>query len=64
MRDFIKCFRRDSAGRWRCLQPCEVELAGGRIQVAVDTVFTKGTLFMDVDIADLLDRQYEEDQRR
>ena len=64
MRDFIKCFRRDPAGRWICIQACEVELAGGRIQVAAGTVFTQGTLFMDVDIADLLEQQYAEDQRR
>ena len=59
VRDFINCFRRDSAGRWICVEPCEIDLPGGRIQVAADTVFTAGTLFMDVDVAELLDAQYE-----
>ena len=64
MRDFIKCFRRDSAGHWTCTLPCEIDLPGGRIQVAAGTVFTAGTLFMDVDIAELLDDEHEKNQRR
>jgi len=62
MHDFIKCFQRDAEGHWLCLMPCEIDLPGGRIQVAVGTRFTGGTRFMDVDIAQLLDTQYEKDQ--
>jgi len=64
MRDFVKCFRRESAGHWVCTKPCEIELAGGRVQVAAGTRFTKGTRFMDVDIADLLDDEYGKKKRR
>ena len=58
MTDFIKCFRRDSAGHWTCTEPCEIDLPGGRVQVSVGTTFTAGTRFMDVDIAELLEQQY------
>ena len=64
MKDFIKSFQRDSEGHWTCTAPCQIELAGGRIQVAVGTRFTAGTRFMDVDIAGLLDAEYEKAKRR
>jgi hypothetical protein len=31
----------------------------GRIQVAVGTTFTRGTMFMGYDVAQALDEQYE-----
>jgi len=40
------------------MKPCEIDLPGGRIQVATETRFTAGTQFMDVDIAKLLDELY------
>jgi len=58
VKDFIRCFRRDSAGHWTCIEPCEIDLPRGRIQVATGTRFTAGTRFMDVDIAELLDGSY------
>jgi len=61
---FIQCFLRDSPGHWTCITPCEIDLAGGRIQVAVGTRFTRGTRFMEVDIAELLDQQLEENRLR
>jgi hypothetical protein len=59
VKDFIHCFRRDSAGHWVCIKPCEIDLRGGRIQVSIGTRFTSGTRFMDVDIAELLDHEYD-----
>lgn len=56
--DFLKCFSRDSAGNWTCLEACEIVLPGGRVQVAADTQFKAGTKFMDVDIAEMLDQEY------
>jgi hypothetical protein len=58
VKDFIRCFHRDSAGHWTCIEPCEIDLPGGRIQVATGTRFTAGTRFMDVDIA-VLDGSYD-----
>jgi hypothetical protein len=58
VKDFIRYFRRDSAGHWTCIAPCEIDLPAGRVQVAVGTRFTAGTRFMDVDIAELLDGGY------
>ena len=60
--DFIQCFRRDSPGHWTCTRPCEIDLSGGRIQVAAGTIFTAGTRFMDVDIAALLDEEFEKER--
>ncbi len=40
------------------MNPCEIELPGGRIQVATGTRFNAGTRFMDVDIAKLLDEMH------
>lgn len=59
LKDFIKCFRRKSAGVWTCIASCQMALPGGRIQVAVGTKFTAGTKFMDVDIAELLEAEYQ-----
>jgi hypothetical protein len=56
---FIKCFRRDSRGHWTCIAPCQIELAAGRIQVSAGTTFTAGTRFMDVDIVEMLEKEYQ-----
>jgi hypothetical protein len=60
VRDFIHCFHRDAPGHWTCIKPCEIDLSGGRIQVSPGTRFIAGTRFMDVDIAELLDEQYQQ----
>jgi hypothetical protein len=39
-------------------------LPSGRVQVTPGSVFVRGTSFMNVDLAKLLDEQYEKDQRR
>ena len=59
MQKFIKHFVRDQYGAWRCIEPAELELPEGRIQVTPGTVFTRGTKFMNVDLAELLDKLYE-----
>ncbi len=61
MKNFIKSFRRDDAGTWVCIKPAEVTLPQGRIQVTPGTRFTRGTRFMNIEIAALLDA---EDQAR
>ena len=61
---FIKRFRREGAGMWICLQPAELELPQGRVQVTPGTRFTLGTKFMNVEIAALLDEQYDKDSER
>jgi hypothetical protein len=59
VQNFILSFSRESPGHWTCVNPCEIELPGGKIQVAAGTTFTSGTRFMDVDIAALLEAQRE-----
>lgn len=63
MEDIIDCFHRDSSGHWICTRPCEIELPGGRVQMAVGTRFSTGERFMDVDIALLLDEERERNSR-
>jgi hypothetical protein len=62
--DKLRHFRRDEAGVWACVDPVELELPTGRIQVAVGERFRRGTTFMGVDIAQLLDEQAREDDKR
>ena len=64
MQRFIKCFRREGAGTWVCVQPAEVSLPQGRVQVTPGSRFTIGTKFMNVEMAALLDEQYDKDSER
>jgi hypothetical protein len=62
MQRFIKLFRREGAGVWVCVEAGELRLPQGRIQVAPGTRFTRGTMFMNVELAALLDAEYERQQ--
>ncbi|HUQ73323.1 MAG TPA: hypothetical protein VM183_01255 [Burkholderiales bacterium] len=55
LQNFIKCFVRDSAGQWRCISFATLTHSGRRVQVAEGRVLVKGTRFMNVDLAALLD---------
>jgi hypothetical protein len=55
--EFIKHFRREGEGIWVCVAPATLSLPQGRIQVTVGTRFTRGTKFMNVEIAALLEEQ-------
>ena len=61
MRSFIRCFVREDQGAWRCIAPANLDLPSGRIQVTPGSVFVRGTEFMNVDVARLLEEQYEKD---
>ncbi|MEA3192776.1 MAG: hypothetical protein QOD26_1109 [Betaproteobacteria bacterium] len=58
MGDFINHFVRDDSGAWRCIQPAELDVATGRIQVAPGTIFTPGTQFMGIDLAGMLEEHH------
>ena len=64
MHAFIRKFVRERDGVWTCVEAGEVELPAGRIQVAVGTRFTRGTRFMGVDVALLLDEHYKQHKPR
>ena len=64
MRLFIKHFRRDGQGAWLCVTPATLDLPSGRIQVSAGSRFTLGTTFMNLDLAKLLDEQYQRDLLR
>ena len=59
METFIRNFVRDGDGCWRCIAPAELQVAAGRIQVAPGMTFTRGTMFMGLDLASLLDEHYQ-----
>ena len=58
MKQFIRHFSRESYG-WRCIEPATLDLPSGRVQVTPGSVFVRGTIFMNVDLAKLLDEEYE-----
>jgi hypothetical protein len=52
---FCNAFRRREDGSWCCIHTAEWISPVGRIQVSEGTVFTRGTSFMGLDMATLLD---------
>lgn len=58
MQRFIKHFERKAEGVWHCVEPATLSLPGGRVQVAPGSRFTRGTTFMGVDLARMLDDEY------
>jgi hypothetical protein len=58
MQDFATRFVREQLGVWTCVEPAELNLPAGRMQVAVGTRFIRGTPFMGVDVAELLEEHY------
>ena len=63
MEGFITHFRREGPGVWVCVEPATLNLPQGRIQVAPGTRFTRGTRFMNVELARLLDEEYSRNPR-
>ncbi len=64
MQQFIKHFVRESPGQWSCLEPATLDLPSGRIQVTPGSRFVRGTTFMGVDLAELLEEQHQKDEQR
>jgi hypothetical protein len=52
-------FARVASGKWTCINPIGFSTIRGRIDIALGTTFTVGTNFAGVDMAFLLDREYE-----
>lgn len=59
MQNFIENFERQPDGSWRCISNAEITTIMGRIQVTEGATFTSGTVFMAVDMVDLLERELE-----
>lgn len=59
MQNFIKHFKRDPDGSWRCISFADLRSGFGRIQVAEGSRFSPGTIFMGVDIVRLLEEAAE-----
>jgi hypothetical protein len=59
VKNFIKHFVREGRGVWTCIEAAELDLPEGRIQVTPGSRFVRGTLFMNVELARLLEEQYE-----
>jgi len=55
MEVFFKAFRRNADGSWTCVTAATYEGTHGRIQVTPGSTFTRGTTFMNVDLARMLD---------
>jgi hypothetical protein len=63
MQQFIRHFTRSAYGHWVCFEPATLETPQGRIQVASGAVFTRGTKYMNFDIAAAPDDQYDRYER-
>jgi hypothetical protein len=63
MGELLGNFVREQDGSWVCVRPVEAMLDGGRIQVAPGARFTRGTRFMGIDLAELLDAEYRRRSR-
>jgi len=64
LRKFIQHFVREAPGVWTCIEPADLLLPQGRVQVTAGTRFTPGFKFMGVELATLLEEQYELDRRQ
>jgi hypothetical protein len=65
MHRFRTNFVRESEGVWRCSESTTLLLPNGhKIEVAPGTVLTRGTSFMGVELARLLDEAHGEDAGR
>ena len=63
MDKFIRNFQRDAAGTWRCISAATLDLPTGRIQVTPGSVFARGTTFMGIDLAQMLEGQHAQEQK-
>lgn len=62
MDKFIKHFRRKGVGAWVCISPATLELPQGRVQVTTGARFTLGTMFMNIELASMLETEYQRQQ--
>ena len=59
----IQIFVRIAPGMWTCIQDGEFRRPGVRIQVPVGTTVIRGTPFMGMDVADVLEEEYRNNNR-
>jgi len=57
LQNFITHFKKEPNGAWTCREPADLFLPSGRIQVTPGSRFVRGTTFMGIDLAALLDEQ-------
>ena len=63
MTNLLEHFVREPDGSWTCISNAEITTVMGRIQVAEGTLFMPGTIFMAVDIVQLLEEEAERVKR-
>ena len=59
MQNFLKLFARIGPEMWTCVTSGEFNGPNGRIQVVPGSTFKKGTSFMGIDLANLLEDEYQ-----
>ena len=59
MKIFVRHFIREAQGVWKCVAPAELALVNGSIKVTPGSRFTAGTVIQGVEIAQLLEEEYE-----
>lgn len=63
MHNFIKRFVREETGRCTCFEYATLDTSAGRIQFNPGTTFTRGTKFMNFDIAAALNEREKQQGR-
>ena len=63
MEQFIRHFVRQGPGRWGCVESCTLDSPVGRIQVATGTIVMRGVKFMNFDLAEALESEYQKQSR-
>ena len=62
MRQFIRHFEREREGVWRCKSFATLHLPEGKkVEIAPGTVLVRGSSFMGLDLAQMLDEQNQQD---
>jgi hypothetical protein len=60
--DLVNHFERIASGKWTCIKQIDFATTRGRVHIAPGTTFTVGTNLFGIDMAFLLEREYERRQ--
>ena len=62
MRNFLRCFERERDGVWRCKTFATLLLPEGKkVEIDTQTVLVRGSSYMGLDLAQMLDDQHQQD---
>jgi hypothetical protein len=63
VRQFIRHFTREAPGMWKCVSDATLDTPSGRVQVLAGSIFMRGTRYMNVDVGEMLEAEYQRQQK-